>query len=185
MKFDCAKISGKIDKIGSVNRTDGGYNASVSIDSQVIPKMQMSRKIYEELNVGESVTLYGLFKNEKNKDKNEGILYGLKKENGEKLFATDLRYKVPMFLVVTAVIAFCFVFVAGWALSVVPVGYFMGTSGGSIMYNTTVVAVVEASLAAAFFLWRAFVMLQATADPEAWAETKAAVISARFSKFDK
>ncbi|MNJ40373.1 hypothetical protein D3C77_352670 [compost metagenome] len=183
MKFDCAKITGKLDHVGSVSRMDGGFTASVKIDGAVIPKLKMASRLYEELNVGENVTLYGLFKNNKDKGKNEGILYGLKKESGEKMFSTEFRYKVPMLFAVVSVIAFCFVFVAGWALSVIPVNYFMGSS--DFMYNTTVVAVVEASLAAAFFLWRAWVMVQATADPEAWKVMDAATVSSRFSKFDK
>lgn len=185
MKFDCAKVSGKVDDIRRVSRVDGGYTATVSIDGAVIPKLQIASKLFEELTVGENVTLYGLFKNNKDREKNQGILYGLKRESGEKSFATELRYKVPMILAVTSVLAFCIVFVAGWVVSIYPVAYIFGGNSQQFMYNNTVAAFVEAGLAAAFFLWRAWVMVQSTADPEAWKNMDAATVSSRFSKFDK
>ncbi|MGY2275953.1 hypothetical protein ACW9IW_32325, partial [Pseudomonas azotoformans] len=65
MKFDCVKVSGKVDYVRSVDRMNGGHKAKVSIDGAVIPNLQVSNKLYEELEVGESVTLYGLFKRNK------------------------------------------------------------------------------------------------------------------------
>lgn len=62
MKFDCVKVSGKVDYVRSVDRMNGGHKAKVSIDGAVIPNLQVSNKLYEELEAGESVTLYGLFK---------------------------------------------------------------------------------------------------------------------------
>lgn len=69
MKFDCVKVSGKLDFIRSVDPMNGGYKVKVSIDEAVIPNLQVSNKLYEELDVGESVTLYGLFKRSKDKEK--------------------------------------------------------------------------------------------------------------------
>ncbi len=57
MKFDCVKVTGKIDYVRSVTPKNGGYTATVSIDGAVIPKLQMTNKLYEELEVGEN----GLF----------------------------------------------------------------------------------------------------------------------------
>jgi len=69
MKFDCVKVSGKIDYVRSVDRMNGGHKAKVSIDGAVIPNLQVSNKLYEELEVGENVTLYGLFKRSNDKEK--------------------------------------------------------------------------------------------------------------------
>lgn len=184
MKFDCVKVSGKVDYVRSVDRMNGGHKAKVSIDGAVIPNLQVSNKLYEEIEVGESVTLYGLFKKGNDKEKNTGILYGLAKQNGEKSFATQYRYQVPLFLTVTAAIAFCLTFVAGWIASIFPVLFFFGENS-DYMYTTTVFAVIESSLVAAFFLWRALVMFNATSDPEAWEATEAAALSSRFSKLHK
>lgn len=185
MKFDCVKVSGKLDFIRSVDPMNGGYKVKVSIDDAVIPNLQVSSKLYEELEVGESVTLYGIFKRSGNKEKNVGVLYGLAKQNGEKMLATHYRYQVPMFLVVTAVIAFCLAFVAGWFISIFPVLMLFGKDNPNFMYTTTVFAVIEAGMVAAFFLWRAWVMFTATSDPEAWESIAPATLSSRFSKLHK
>ncbi|WWL45125.1 hypothetical protein V5O39_04010 [Pseudomonas parakoreensis] len=71
MKFDCVKVSGKVDYVRSVDRMNGGHKATVSIDGAVIPNLQVSNKLYEELEVGESVTLYGLFKRNNEKKKTQ------------------------------------------------------------------------------------------------------------------
>lgn len=185
MKFDCAKVSGKIDYVRSATPMSGGYKATVSIDGAVIPNLKLTNKLYEELEIGEQVTLYGIFKKSGNKEKNDGVLYGLEKQSGEKFFATNLRLLVPLMLVATAAFAFCFVFVAGWAASVFPVLYFFGKNNPNIMHDTTVFAIVEASLAALFFIWRAWVMFSATSNPESWDVIEPATLSNRFSKFYK
>lgn len=184
MKFDCVKVSGKVDYIRSVNRINGAHKAKVSIDGAVIPNLQVLNKFYEELEVGENVTLYGLFKRSNDKEKNTGILYGLEKQNGEKSFATQYRYQVPIFMTFTAVVAFCLTFVAGWIASIFPVLYLYGENS-DYMYTTTVFAIIEASLVAAFFLWRAWLMFSSTANPESWEIIEPAALSSRFSKFHK
>lgn len=184
MNFDCVKVSGKVDYVRSVSRMNGAHKAKVSIDGSVIPNLQVSNKFYEELEVGESVTLYGLFKKHNDKEKNTGILYGLATQNGEKSFATQYRYQVPIFMIFSAAIAFCLTFVAGWAASIIPVLYLYGEKS-DYMYTTTVFAVVEAGLVAAFFLWRAWLMVSATSDPESWENIAPATLSSRFSKLHK
>lgn len=185
MKFDCVKVSGKVDYVRSAERISGGYRAKVCIDGAVIPKVQLTTKFYEELEVGENVTLYGVFKNKSNKEENGGFIYGLQKESGEKMFATHYRYQVPIFMTFTAAIAFCLTFVAGWFVSIFPVLMLFGKDNPNFMYTTTVFAVIEAGLVAAFFLWRAWIMFSITADPESWETIEPATLSSRFSKFYK
>ena len=184
MKFDCLKVSGKVDCIRSVVPMNGGYKATVSIGGAVIPNLQLTNKIYDELEVGEDVTLYGIFKSSSKKENNLGVLYGLKKENGEKMFSTSFRFMVPMILVGAAAISFCLIFLVGWFLSLFVV-IFLGGEGQDYIFNTTVLAIVEASAVALFFLWRAWVVFSATSDPESWEIIAPATLSSRFSKFHK
>lgn len=102
MKFDCVKFSGKVDYVRHTDRISGGYKANVSINGAVIPKLQLTNKLYDELEAGENVTLYGVFKNKRKKEENDGFIYGLQKESGEKMFATHYRYQVPIFMAFTA-----------------------------------------------------------------------------------
>ena len=169
----------------AADRISGGYKANVSINGAVIPKLQLTNKFYEELEAGENVTLYGVFKNKSKKEENDGFIYGLQKESGEKMFATHYRYQVPIFMALTAAIAFCLTFVAGWFASIFPVLMLFGKDDPNYMYNTTVFATIEASMVAAFFLWRAWLMFSVTADPESWETIEPATLSSRFSKFYK
>lgn len=184
MKFDCLKVAGKVDYIRSVVPMNGGYKATVSIDGAVIPNLQLTNKIYDELEVGEDVALYGIFKCSSKKENNLGVLYGLKKENGEKMFATSFRFMVPMILVGAAAISFCLTFLVGWFLSLFVV-VFLGGENQDYIFNTTVLAIVEASAVALFFLWRAWVVFSATSDPESWEIVTPSALSSHFSKFHK
>lgn len=183
MKFDCVKFSGKVDYIRSVNPISGGHKIKVSVDGAVIPNLQVSNKLYEELEAGEPATLYGIFNRSKKKEKNHGVLYGLT-QRGEKIFDTSQRLKVPVALAGFAVIAFCLMFVIGWVPSLFALGLLFGPNP-DVFSNATVLALVEGSLAALFFLWRAKVMLSATANPEGWESIDPATLSSRFSKFHK
>lgn len=184
MKFDCVKVSGKVDYIRSVDPSNGGYKATVSIDGAVIPNLAMSNKLYEELDEGDNVTLYGIFNSSSKKEKNHGVLYGLEKQNGEKIFDTQQRFKVPLVLAVTAAIGFCMIFLVGWFPSLYALVFLFGRDQ-DLMYNATALATVEASLVALFFLWRAWVMINATTNPESWDTIEPATLSSRFSKFHK
>ncbi|EPL16081.1 hypothetical protein CF161_01180 [Pseudomonas sp. CF161] len=157
----------------------------VGIDGQALPNLTLSKKMYEEMDAKETVTLYGLFKNSANKEKNSGIVYGLRKEDGAKTFATHIRLTVPLLMVFYAVLAFCIVFPVGWLVSIVPMMSFIGGQHPMIMEYTSVTALVEAALAALFFLWAGWNMLQKTSDPEAWKAIGAAELSSRFSKLHK
>ncbi|MBD8617257.1 hypothetical protein IFT69_26510 [Pseudomonas putida] len=184
MKFDCVKVSGTVDSVRSVYPMNGGYKGTVSIDGSVIPNFAMSSELYEELGVGEKVTLYGIFNNSSKKEKNHGMLYGLEKQGGERMFDTNQRLKVPIAMTGFGVIAFFLMFVVGWFPSLCVLRLIFGLSP-DIVYNATVLTVVEASLAALFFFWRAWVMLTATANPDAWKTIEPGTLSNRFSKFDK
>ncbi|MCQ9391411.1 hypothetical protein NRB14_07355 [Pseudomonas viridiflava] len=183
MKFDCVKFAGKVDYVRSVNTINGGHKILVSIDGAVIPNLQVSNKLYEELEAGENATLYGIFNRSKKKEKNHGVLYGLS-QRGEQIFDTSQRFKVPVAMTGFAVIAFCAMFVIGWVPSLFALGLLFGPNP-DVFSNATVLAVVEGSLAALFFLWRAQVMLSATANPESWESIEPATLSSRFSKFHK
>ncbi|QXG47480.1 hypothetical protein [Pseudomonas viridiflava] len=184
MKFDCVKFSGKVDYVRSVNTISGGHKIKISLDGAVIPNLQISNKLYEELEANESVTLYGIFNKSKKKEKNHGVIYGLQHERGEKIFDTSQRFKVPVAMTGFAVIAFCMMFVIGWVPTLFALGLLF-RHDPDVFSNATVIAAVEGALAALFFLWRAQVMLSATANPEAWESIDPAILSRRFSKFHK
>lgn len=184
MKFDCVKVSGKLDYVRSVMPMNGGYKAKISIDGSVIPNLTLTNKIYEELEVGQSVILYGMFKNSSKKEKNMGVIYGLEKESGEKMFATSFRLMVPMILAGAAALAFCMVFIICWFPSLFALISVFGQDQ-SYMYNATVLTIIEAGLVALFFLWRAWAIFSATSRPESWEIIAPSTLSSRFSKFHK
>jgi hypothetical protein len=186
MKFDCVKVSGRVDAVRNVISVGNYYKGTIVVDGESIPNVQITNKFYEELNAGENVTLYGVFKNLKQKDKNSGVLYGLQKENGEKMFATHFRLMGPMMLLLYAFLAFCLVFVVGWVASCVPVIWIWGKDDvDGLVYHATVFAIVEACLAAGFYLWRAWTLIKITDDPDSWDVMSSATLSSRFSKFHK
>lgn len=184
-KFDCVKVSGKLDYVKVKSDHGDSYKSVISMDGQVLPNLTLSKKMYEEIDAGETVTLYGLFKNSANKEKNSGIVYGLQKENGAKTFATHIRFTVPILMVFYAVLAFCVGFPIGWLVSIVPMMSFIGGQHPMIMEYTSILALLEAVLAALFFLWAGWNMLQKTSDPEAWKVIGPAELSGRFSKLHK
>jgi len=151
MKFDCVKVSGRVDAVRNIISIGNYYKGTIVVDGEPIPNVQLTNQFYEELNAGENVTLYGIFKNLKQKDKNNGVLYGLQKENGEKMFATHFRLLGPMLLLLYAALAFCIVFVVGWVASCVPVVWLWGKEDiDGFIYHTTVFAIIEACVAAGF-----------------------------------
>jgi len=184
MKFDCLKFSGKVDYARSVYPMNGSQKSKVSINGAVIPNLQVPNKLYEELEVGETVTLYGIFNHSSKKEKNHGVLYGIERQNGEKMFDTNQRLKVPVAMTGLAAIAFCLTFVVGWVPTLFALGFLFGPSP-DIFENATVLAIVEGGLAALFLLWRAWVMLSNTANPESWQAIEPAALSTRFSKLHK
>jgi hypothetical protein len=186
MKFDCIKVSGKVDYVQVQRPMNGGYDVIMCIDGNVIPNVQLSNKLYEEIDVGEDITFYGIFKKSKRKEKNSGVVYGLRKQSGEKMFATHYRFLVPMMLAVYAAIAFCLVFAIGWFVSWIPVAFLFGNKKPEdFIYHTTVFATVEACIAGGFFLWRAWVIFRVTSDPESWETLEPMTLSSRFSKYHK
>lgn len=184
MKFDCLKVSGNLDYIRSEVPTNGGYTAKVSIDGAVIPNLQITNKLYEELEVGERVTLYGIFKNSKDKEKNSGILYGVENQSGKKFFAKNLRFSVPMLILVAAVIASAFTFIVGWFATLFPLAWVYVKADGFYSLLTNI-AIAEAALVGGFFVRRAWVVLKATSNPEAWGVIDPAGLAQRFSKYHK
>lgn len=84
MKFDCVKFSGKVDYVRHTDRISGGYKANVSINGAVIPKLQLTNKLYDELEAGENVTLYGVFKNKRKKKKTTALYMDFRKRAAKK-----------------------------------------------------------------------------------------------------
>lgn len=186
MKFDFAKVSGKLDEVSRVSPINGGYKMSVVIDGSKIPNLTMASGFYEDLDVGQNVTLYGIFKNYKNKDKNDGVLYGLKREGEKARFAKHYRFFVPVMIAFSAALAAFYTFIGGWALSFVILSFFVtGYEPLPMMYKTTVMALVEAALVGLYCLWPAWTMIKVTAKPEEWKVIDPATLSSRFSKFHK
>ncbi|WP_342214331.1 hypothetical protein [Pseudomonas sp. CFBP 8771] len=185
IKFDCAKVSGKLDYVKVTNRMNKGIKATVSLDGQKIPNIQMETEFFEELNEGDNVTLYTIVKNSKSKEKNFGVLYGFENGSGVKNFATKYRLQVPFLLLIYAFIAFAVVFVVGWPISLYLLLFLHLAEPGSGLTQITTWAFVEACLAAAFFLHAAWRMLNATSDPKSWTAMDPATLSSRFSKLHK
>lgn len=183
IKFDCAKVSGKLDYVKVTDRMSKGLKATVSLDGHKIPNLQMEAEFYEELNDGDDVTLYAIVKNSKNKEKNFGVLYGFENSKGVRNFATKYRWQVPTYFAFYAMIAFAVVFVLGWPATIYLVR-FLGITGVEISQITTC-AIVEGGLAAAFFLHAAWRMVKCTADPQSWMVMEPATLATRFSKLHK
>lgn len=183
IKFDCAKVSGKLDYVKVTDRMSKGLKATVSLDGQKIPNIQMETEFYEELNEGDDVTLYAIVKNSKKKEKNFGVLYGFENSKGVREFATKYRWQVSFHLAFYAMIAFAVVFVLGWFANVY-IGRFLGITGVELS-QITKWAVVEGGLAAAFFLHAAWRMVKSTADPQSWMVIEPATLATRFSKLHK
>lgn len=184
IKFDCTKVSGKIDSVKVTGRMTKGYKTLITLNGSKLPNIQMEPEFFEELNPGDEVTLYTIYKNSNKKEKNMGVLYGYRKEGAKSKFATKYRWTVPTMMIFFAALAFCLVFVVGWPVSLYLI-YFLGIGTGNGLSQITSFALVEACLAAGFYLWGAWKMLSVTADPEAWQVIDPQTLSSRFSKLDK
>ena len=62
-KFDCRQVTGVIETLHVSSTEQGTVTAYMVIDGQVLPKVLLPGKIYEELDKGQRVTLYGIFTN--------------------------------------------------------------------------------------------------------------------------
>ncbi|SNS78044.1 hypothetical protein SAMN05444352_1151, partial [Pseudomonas japonica] len=71
IKFDCRQVTGVIDKPRVTDTEPGAVTARIVIDGEVLPEVLLPGKIYEELEAGERVTLYGIFTKNKDKMKNK------------------------------------------------------------------------------------------------------------------
>lgn len=184
IKFDCTKVSGKIDSITITKQITRGYITTISIDGHKIPNIQIDPTFYESLNTGDEVTLYTICKNSNNKAKNMGVLYGYEKNNGQSFFATKYRWQVPAMMAFYGAMAFCAVFAVGWPVTLYLIAN-LNLTNGEGRPPITGYALVEASLAGGFFLWGAWKMLTSTADPQSWGSIAPSALSSRFSKLHK
>lgn len=184
IKFDCTKVTGKIDSVRVTERMTKGYKTLITLDGNKLPNIQMESDFFEELNSGDEVTLYTICKNSNKKEKNFGVLYGYKKKGEKSNFVNKYRWIVPAMMIFYAALAFCVVFVIGWPVSLYLI-HFLGLGTGNGLSQITNLAFVEACLASGFYLWGAWKMLNVTADPEAWQMIDPQTLSSRFSKLDK
>lgn len=184
IKFDCTKVTGKIDSVKVTDHMTKGYKTLITVDGNKLPNIQMESDFFEELNSGDEVTLYTICKNSNKKEKNFGVLYGYKKIGEKSNFATKYRWTVPAMMIFYAILAFCLVFVIGWPVSASLLAL-TGMGNHTGISQITHYAFVEACLAGAFYLWGAWKMLSMTADPEAWQAIDPQTLSSRFSKLDK
>ena len=178
-------MAGNLDSIKVESDHGDSYKVIISIDGQVLPNLTLSKKMFEDINAGESVTLYGFFKNSSSKEKNSGVIYGMQKGNGNKTFATHIRFTLPLLMMFYAALAFCVVFPLTWLISVIPMMTLIGAQHSTGLEYTTILALVGAVLAASFFLWVGWNMLRKTSNPDAWKMMGAAELSSRFSKLHK
>ena len=112
-KFDCRQVTGVIEKVRVTATEQGTVTAHVTIDGKVLPNLLLPGKIYEEMEPGQRVTLYGFFTKKKNKMENKGTIYAMKDEKGLLIAAKELQFKVPILIMVSAIPLMILTFVIG------------------------------------------------------------------------
>lgn len=183
IKFDCRQVTGVIDKPRVTATEPGAVTARIVIDGQVLPEVLLPGKIYEEIEAGERVTLYGIFTKKKAKMKNKATIYAMKGPNGKLVAARQYQIKVPVMLMVYAVPLMILAFIAGCFLSPYPIHLLTGSVDPDYLVRTTFVwAFWEGILAGLVMVGVAINWIRLSNDPESWAAIDAASLSQRFSK---
>lgn len=65
IRFDCRQVTGVIEKPRVIATAQGVMTARIVIDGQVLPNVLLPGMIFEEIEAGERVTLYGIFTKKK------------------------------------------------------------------------------------------------------------------------
>lgn len=183
IRFDCRQVTGVIEKPRVIATEQGVMTARIVIDGQVLPNVLLPGMIFEEIEAGERVTLYGLFTKKKDKTANTATIYAMKGENGKLVAARQYQIKVPVMLMVYAVPLMILAFIAGCFLSPYPIHLVSGSVDPDYLVRTTFVwAFWEGILAGLVMVGIAVNWIRMSNDPESWAAIDAASLSQRFSK---
>ncbi|WP_240349643.1 hypothetical protein [Pseudomonas putida] len=161
----------------------GTFTARIVIDGQVLPKVLLPGKIYEEIEPVQRVTLYGIFTKKKDKMENKAIIYAMKGENGTLVAAREYQIKVPILILVSAIPLMILTFIIGCFASPYFIYLLTGSESPSYLVPTTFVwAFWEGIAAGVFMLGCAINFIKKSSDPEGWALIGVAELSQRFSK---
>ncbi|ABZ00693.1 hypothetical protein AA098_03340 [Pseudomonas sp. JY-Q] len=182
-KFDCRQVTGVIETLHVSSTEQGTVTAYIVIDGQVLPKVLLPGKIYEELGKGQRVTLYGFFTKKKDKMQNQATIYAMKGENGLLIAAKELQFKVPILIMVSAIPLMILTFVIGCFASPYLIYLVTGSEDPDYLVpNTFIWAFWEGIAAGVFMLGCAINFIRKSNDPEGWAPIGIAELSQRFSK---
>lgn len=183
IKFDCRQVTGVIEKVRVTTTEQGTVTAHVTIDGQVLPNLLLPGKVYEEMEPGQRVTLYGFCTKKKNKMENKGTIYAMKGENGLLIAAKELQFKVPILIMVSAIPLMILTFVIGCFASPYLIYLVTGSEDPDYLVPTTFIwAFWEGIAAGVFMIGCAINFLKKSNDLESWAPIGVAELSQRFSK---
>lgn len=183
IRFDCRQVTGVIEKPRVIAAEQGTVTARIVIDGQVLPNVLLPGKIFEEIEAGERVTLYGIFTKKKDKTENKAIIYAVKGSSGKLVAAKQYQIKVPVLMLVAAVPLMVAVAVAGCFISPYPIHLITGSVSPSYLVPATFKAAAwEGVAAGAFMVGFAINFIRKSSQPESWAVIDAATLSQRFSK---
>ncbi|NIF29335.1 hypothetical protein F3J44_23585 [Pantoea sp. Tr-811] len=182
-KFDCRQVTGVIETLHVSSTEQGTVTAYMVIDGQVLPKVLLPGKIYEELDKGQRVTLYGIFTKKKDKMENQAVIYAMKTPAGRLVAARQYQVKVPIMIILAAFPLMLVAFIAGCVIFPYPIVWLTGhETAAYVMPATIKSAVVLSVLSGLFMIGCAINFIRKSNDPEGWAPIGIAELSQRFSK---
>lgn len=182
-KFDCRQVTGVIETLHVSSTEQGTVTAYMVIDGQVLPKVLLPGKIYEELDKGQRVTLYGIFTKKKDKMENKAVIYAMKGESGTLVAAREYQIKVPILILVSAIPVMILTFIIGCFASPYFIYLLTGSENPDYLVPTTFVwAFWEGIISGLVMVGFAINFIRKSNDPEGWAPIGIAELSQRFSK---
>lgn len=183
IKFDCRQVTGVIERVHVTATEQGTVTAHMTIDGQVLPNLLLPGKVYEEMEPGQRVTLYGFFTKKKDKMQNKGTIYAMKGESGLLIAAKELQFKVPILIMVSAIPLMILTFVIGCFASPYLIYLVTGSEDPDYLVPTTFIwALWEGIIAGLVMVGFAINFIRKSNDPESWATIGIAELSQRFSK---
>lgn len=183
IRFDCRQVTGVIEKPRVIATEQGTVTARIVIDGQVLPNVLLPGKIFEEIEAGERVTLYGIFTKKKDKTENKAIIYAIKGSSGKLVAAKQYQIKVPVLMLVAAVPLMIAVAVAGCFISPYPIHLITGSVAPGYLVPATFKAAAWEGVAAGVFMFGCAInFIRKSSQPESWAVIDAVTLSQRFSK---
>lgn len=187
IKVDYLRFYGRLESLRVVEQHSDNVQVLMTLNSEVIPNLRIPTQIYEDLEVGGEYEFYGLIKNEKDKVKNEGLVYAVKPAKGEMLVVPSVRYGVQFQNVVKGAIAAIAAFAVSWVAFFFGIAYFFGKhmNMSGLVSSTTTSAFLTAIAVGVFFVGRGFHMLYKTTVLETWPSVTPAKLAGRFSKLHR